>query len=117
MGIDRSSMAWWRGLFAALVLLALIAPPTAAPAAIPQWLQAGLCHAPGSPSTPDTGTHDTCPHCVLCQFAQIAALPPQPLAVPMPRLQRLETPEHRVAFGTGPGLDRPYASRAPPAFG
>jgi hypothetical protein len=116
MGGDRLVNLWWRGLCAAVLLLGLLAPQ-AVQAAVPDWLQAGICHAPDEQQAPSGPQHGIHTHCALCQFGQIADLPPVPPPVPQPRQRAAESAPVAVALWSVPGRDLGYASRAPPAFG
>ncbi len=106
---------WWRGLWAAALLLGLLSPqPT--PAAVPDWLASTICHAPGddAPGHPSNGAAPLL-HCALCLVGQALAMPPAVPAPVLPRESHADLPETTLARWPGPGPEHAYASRAPPA--
>ena len=112
------SLAWWRGVLAASLVLAALAPPPPLPV-VPDWLAAAICHAPGGsdgPSDPHNGVHVHV-HCALCQVAQAVALPPVIVPIPLPHVVQLAAAAERPLHMSGTQPRRPYASRAPPQIG
>lgn len=106
---------WWRGLLAAMLLLAAIAPqPTVA---TPDWLAAAICHAPADSGSPDQPASEHHAHCALCQIGHAVALLPVVARLPAPRMAFAALPQARLVVWPGPGPHRSYASRAPPRIG
>jgi hypothetical protein len=112
----RLTTLWWRGLFAALLLLGMFVSQASAAseAAMPGWLAQGICHASDEPQSPSAPKHGIHTHCALCQIGQVADLSPVPPSLPLPREGGLASAYLAAQPWPGPAPLLAYASRAPP---